>query len=47
MEQLARGHTVAHLKVVRVDGSGPQEVGASIREALMEDFPETFPPVGV
>lgn len=30
MEHLAHGHTVAHLKVVQVDGSGPQEVGASL-----------------
>lgn len=35
MEHLAQGATVAHLKVVRVDGSGPQEVGASL--LLQED----------
>jgi xanthine dehydrogenase accessory factor len=29
-EALQRGETVAHLKVIRVDGSGPQEVGASM-----------------
>lgn len=32
---LERGETVAHLKVIQVDGSGPQEVGASI--LLRED----------
>ena len=35
MEHLSRGDTVAHLKVVRVEGSGPQEVGASL--LLKED----------
>jgi xanthine dehydrogenase accessory factor len=30
MEALQRGETIAHLKVIRVDGSGPQEVGASL-----------------
>ncbi|HKI83397.1 MAG TPA: XdhC family protein, partial [Candidatus Krumholzibacteria bacterium] len=29
-DSLQRGETVAHLKVIRVDGSGPQEVGASM-----------------
>jgi xanthine dehydrogenase accessory factor len=35
MDHLSRGETVAHLKVIRVDGSGPQEVGASL--LLRED----------
>jgi xanthine dehydrogenase accessory factor len=34
-DALERGETVAHLKVIRVDGSGPQEVGASM--LLSED----------
>jgi xanthine dehydrogenase accessory factor len=34
-EHLARGETVAHLKVIRVEGSGPQVVGASL--LLRED----------
>jgi dTMP kinase len=42
----ALAESMENARLIPAQGS-PQEVGASIREALMGDFPETFPPVGV